>query len=93
MTEHNPYIYRICVKDAMGYSHDFAIEQLHWPQTLRDFRKRHGLTQKQLASLLPTTSKRNVQDWEQGIHKPPQYLSRALRDLARELDKRALKTN
>jgi DNA-binding transcriptional regulator YiaG len=74
------------VKDKMGFCHAFAIEELHWPRIIRQFRKRHKLTQERLASLLPTTSKRNVQDWEQGRHKPPHYLKRALRDLARELE-------
>jgi DNA-binding transcriptional regulator YiaG len=72
--------------DKMGFCHALAIEQLHWPQIIRQFRKRYKLTQTKLASLLPTTSKRNVQDWEQGCHKPPTYLKRALRDLARELE-------
>jgi DNA-binding transcriptional regulator YiaG len=79
------------IKDKMGYCHAFAIEQLHWPRIIRQFRKRHKLTQKQLASLLPTTSKRNVQDWEQGCHKPPAFLKRALRDLARQLEQTAKK--
>ena len=74
------------VKDKMGFCHAFAIEELHWPRIIRQFRKRHKLTQTQFASLLPTTSKRNVQDWEQGRHKPPTYLKRALRDLALELE-------
>jgi DNA-binding transcriptional regulator YiaG len=56
-----------------------------WISILRAFRKTHCLTQENLAALLPTTSKRNVQDWEQGIHKPPQYLKRAIRDLERQL--------
>lgn len=74
------------LKDKMGVCHAFAIEQLHWPRILCQFRKRHKLTQAKLASLLPTASKRNVQDWEQGRHKPPPYLKRALHDLARELE-------
>jgi DNA-binding transcriptional regulator YiaG len=73
----------------MGCCHNFAIEQLHWPGIIRQFRKRYKLTQVKLASLLPTMSKRNVQDWEQGRHKPPAYLKRALRDLARELSQRS----
>ena len=79
---------RITFKDAMGYDHSFAIQELSWPRILRAFRKKHKLTQKRLAELLPTTSKRNLQDWEQGIHMPPRYLKRALRDLERELQKR-----
>jgi len=62
-----------------------AIAPPDWKTILRAFRKKHSLTQAKLAALLPTVSKRNVQDWEQRRHNPPQYLKRALRDLAREL--------
>jgi DNA-binding transcriptional regulator YiaG len=73
--------------DEMGYVHDLAIEQLHWPRIIRTFRKKHRLTQQRLADLLPLASKRNVQDWEQGVHRPPLFLTRALRDLSREIEK------
>lgn len=60
-----------------------------WPPILQAFRKKHCLTQVELAALLPTISKRNIQDWEQGVYKPPQYLKRALRDLEREINELA----
>ncbi len=48
-----------------------------WPEHLRSFRKKHKLSQVKLADLLQI-SRRNVEDWERGIHKPPEYLKRAL---------------
>lgn len=55
------------------------------PSALREARLRLGLSQARLAALLPT-SKRNVENWEQGHREPPTYLWRVLRDLGRELD-------
>ncbi|HMV87939.1 MAG TPA: helix-turn-helix domain-containing protein [Blastocatellia bacterium] len=53
---------------------------------LQQFRELHGLTQAQLAELLPV-SLRTLQDWESKRQKgkPAPYLWRALRDLEREL--------
>jgi transcriptional regulator with XRE-family HTH domain len=61
-----------------------------WAYYVRRFRERHGLTQKQLADLLTSgqetrVRESTVQRWEYGDRKPPPYLKRALRDLAREL--------
>jgi DNA-binding transcriptional regulator YiaG len=58
-----------------------------WPRKLKTFRTKHDLTQKQLAAKLPA-GLRTVEDWERGKRKPPDMLKRALRDLARELQKR-----
>ena len=63
-----------------------------WPTFLRTFRKRHGLTQKQLAEKLSDNGRnvglRTVQHWEDGDRTPTPYLKRALRDLQRELTAR-----
>ena len=55
-----------------------------WPSYLRRFRERHNLTQEQLADKLPT-SVRRIEAFEQGESVPPQFLKRALRDLAQEI--------
>jgi DNA-binding transcriptional regulator YiaG len=49
-----------------------------WPTTLREFRARHGLTQKQLAERFGT-SLRAVQGWEGGEAQPPDFLLLALK--------------
>lgn len=56
-----------------------------WPEHLKAFRSKHGLTQQQLADKLPCKV-RFIEDVEQGQYPPPAYLKRALRDLARELE-------
>lgn len=53
-----------------------------WPKHLREFRARHGLTQKKLADLLQVSA-RNVENWESGINTPPPYLRGALKDIER----------
>ncbi|WP_263353310.1 helix-turn-helix domain-containing protein [Acidicapsa acidisoli] len=58
----------------------------HWPQYLQGFRARFGLSQRQLAELLPSTV-RDIEEIEQGIYAPRPYLKRALGDLAAELNK------
>jgi DNA-binding transcriptional regulator YiaG len=58
-----------------------------WPAHLRAFREKHGLNQRHLADMLPT-SITNVANWEQGISTPPAMLKRALRDIAGELDRK-----
>jgi DNA-binding transcriptional regulator YiaG len=55
-----------------------------WPLYIKRFRDRHNLTQQQLADKLPT-SVRRIEAFEQGESVPPQYLKRALRDLAAQL--------
>jgi DNA-binding transcriptional regulator YiaG len=57
-----------------------------WARELKAFRKKHRLSQKQLAAKLPA-GLRTVEDWERGKRKPPDILRRALRDLARELQR------
>jgi DNA-binding transcriptional regulator YiaG len=66
--------------------------QTNWPEVLRTFRKKHGLTQKQLAARLPS-GLRTVEDWERRKRVPPEILKRALRDLARELANLRVKAN
>lgn len=56
----------------------------NWPKHLKEFRSEHGLTQKQLANCLQTSS-RNVENWEGGFTIPPAYLKKALKDIEREL--------
>lgn len=51
-----------------------------WPKFLKEFRSCHMLTQRQLAMHLQT-SLRNIENWEAGIVKPPQYLKKALQVL------------
>lgn len=56
------------------------------------FRNKHGLTQKQLCDLLPC-SRRTLENWEaaddSAQHRnPPEYLKRALSDVARELQEK-----
>jgi DNA-binding transcriptional regulator YiaG len=55
----------------------------------KEFRARHGLSQAELARLLPVNL-RTLQDWEsmRSKGKSPEYLFRALRDLERELKKK-----
>lgn len=57
-----------------------------WPAHLKQFRMRHGLTQKKLADLL-AVSARVVQGWEFGDRSPPPYLKRALTQLDSDLSK------
>lgn len=59
------------------------------PANLQAFRKRLGLSQPQLAKLLPA-SQRTVENWEQGCRQFPDYLLRALRDVERELESKPL---
>lgn len=54
---------------------------MDWPQHLRDFRKKHGLSQATLADALQI-SKRCVEDWEQGVTHPPAFLKLALERLS-----------
>jgi DNA-binding transcriptional regulator YiaG len=54
------------------------------PAEIRAFRTEHGLTQAVLSARLPVP-KRTLEDWERGVSRPPEYLTRALRDLEREL--------
>jgi DNA-binding transcriptional regulator YiaG len=54
------------------------------PDDLKTFRAEHGLTQAVLSARLPV-AKRTLEDWERGVSRPPEYLTRALRDLEREL--------
>lgn len=60
------------------------------PETLKKWRKEHGLSQSELAMLLPVNL-RTLQEWEldRGKGKPPIFLPRALNDLARELRQKA----
>lgn len=53
-----------------------------WPEYLCQFRKRLCLTQSELAGHLQV-SKRNVENWEEGISVPPAYLKKALNDIER----------
>lgn len=53
---------------------------------LKAWRARHGLSQRSLAAQLPT-SRRNIEDWESGVSRPPRYIWRALADLARETER------
>lgn len=55
-----------------------------WPLHLRAFRKRHKLSQQQLAKHLKTST-RNVQNWEQRRSEPDQFLKYALLWLAFKL--------
>ncbi len=57
-----------------------------WPAYVRTFRERHALSQVQLAGKLKV-DETTVQRWEAGERMPAPYLKRALRDLARELEK------
>ena len=57
----------------------------NWPEYVKRFRERHGLSQVQLAGKLPV-DETTVQRWEAGERNPAPYLKRALRDLARELE-------
>ena len=50
------------------------------PKYLKDFRRKHKLSQKSLADKLQI-SVRVVENWEAGINKPAAFLKRALRDL------------
>ena len=56
------------------------------PTEIRAFLETHGLTQKQFAEILPIPI-RTLEDWlsETAKGNPPAFLTRALRDLAREL--------
>lgn len=54
---------------------------MDWPQYLRDWRGRHGMTQAALADALGC-SKRAVEDWEQARRTPPPFLALALDQLA-----------
>lgn len=53
-------------------------------QDIKEWREKHGLSQSQLAELLPVNL-RTLQDWEYGRGKRAPYLERALRDLDHEL--------
>lgn len=55
---------------------------------IRQFRFLHSLTQRALAEKL-SCSKRAVEEWESGNKKPPHYLFMALRELGRNLSRRA----
>jgi len=57
-----------------------------WPEYVKRFRERHSLSQVQLADKL-RVDETTVQRWEAGERNPAPYLKRALRDLARELEK------
>ena len=57
------------------------------PTEIRAFRETHGLTQKLLAEKLGI-SVRTVEDWLSEKRTPLPYLTRALRDLARELKRK-----
>lgn len=56
----------------------------HWPTTIKAFRTKHNLTQRELSLLLPA-SMRAVQEWEAARRVPPEFIVRALRDLEGEL--------
>ena len=49
---------------------------------LREWRELHGFTHSALAAALPC-SVRAIEDWEAGRRTPPDYLPRALRDIAK----------
>lgn len=51
-----------------------------WPKFLKEFRARHGFTQKSLADKL-MISYRVLENWEQGNSTPPPYLSSALKSV------------
>jgi ribosome-binding protein aMBF1 (putative translation factor) len=51
-----------------------------WPKYLRDFRDKHGLSQKELADKL-MVSHRLVENWEGAVNTPPPYLKIALNEL------------
>jgi DNA-binding transcriptional regulator YiaG len=55
-----------------------------WPNYLKQFRIKHGLTQKLLANKLQI-SLRNLENWEQGESIPPAYLKKALNDIESDL--------
>lgn len=48
-----------------------------WPKFLKEFRSVKDLSQSELADLLQI-SKRNVENWEEGVSVPPAYLKKAL---------------
>ncbi len=49
----------------------------NWPKYLKEYRSKNNLTQKQLADALQV-SLRLIENWEEGINKPPAYLKKAL---------------
>ncbi len=57
-----------------------------WPEYVKRLRERHALSQVQLAGELKV-EETTVQRWWAGERTPAPYLKRALRDLARELEK------
>ena len=54
------------------------------PEEIKAWRDEHGLSQSQLARLLPVNID-TLQNWEIGRREPPAYLPRALADVEREL--------
>ena len=52
-----------------------------WQTGLRNFRAKHGLSQRELARLLNNTPRRTLEDWEAGKSKPPVSLELALAHL------------
>lgn len=55
-----------------------------WPKFLKEFRKVNDLSQNELSDLLQI-SKRNVENWEEGITIPPAYLKKALNDIEEDI--------
>lgn len=53
------------------------------PKELKCKREKLGMTQQQLAEALGVVQAR-ISEWERGIHKPPPYLSLALKALEME---------
>lgn len=60
-----------------------------WPDYLKRFRKKHGLTQEELGLHLMTPAI-TIRKWEMGLHNPPPFLKLALITVAHRLAKRTL---
>lgn len=58
-----------------------------WPRHLKEFRRGHSLTQRNLADILQT-SLRSVENWETSVHYPPAFLKLALERVEQVLDKK-----
>jgi DNA-binding transcriptional regulator YiaG len=57
------------------------------PGELKAWRTKRGMTQQQLADLLNGTSKRSIENWEEGTRTPPKMLPLALEALDARLQR------
>ena len=64
-----------------------------WPDTLRSFRKRHGLSRAGLAALLSGIPPRTVESWENKERVPPPYLALALQVVTAKISARRSRNN